>query len=210
MPPVMYRRTIPVTEGEDQMQQTIAEPRGRNPLSAKSSSADSKTADRLDEIYRAHGSELWASFYALCHDRERAFDAVQEAFLRLQQQPDLTSIRYPRSWLQHVGRNWIRDAARKKKRAAVSNGYLNEIPDSKESVCQTLARSESNETVRLALAKLNELDRLALSLRYGMKWPATRIAETMETTAQAIDMRLCRARTRLRNILLEMQPDFAA
>ncbi|MCP4508985.1 MAG: sigma-70 family RNA polymerase sigma factor, partial [Fuerstiella sp.] len=65
------------------------------------------------------------------------------------------------------------------------------------------------ETVRCALNHLCEPDRLALSLRYGMKWPSSRIAKTLGTTPQAADMRLCRARIRLREVLLQMQPDFA-
>lgn len=185
------------------MVQTLTEPQIN-----ESSTYVQNSHSELDAIYRSLGRELWASFYAFCGDAERASDAVQEAFLRLQQQ-DMSGIRDPRSWLQHVGRNWLRDVARKAQKAALSDGGLLECPDSKESAATSSARTETLETVRSAMEKLCELDRLALSLRYGMKWPAARIAETLETTPQAIDMRLCRARSRLRDVLLDMQPDFA-
>ncbi len=164
--------------------------------------------NEVDTIYRATGRQLWASFYAFCGDAERSSDALQESFLRLQQQ-DLSAIRDPRSWLRRVGRNWLRDAARKTKRSALSEAYLPDCPDSRASASLSCERSETIETVRNALNHLCEPDRLALSLRYGMKWPASRIAETLGTTPSAIDMRLCRARHRLREVLLQMQPDFA-
>ena len=164
--------------------------------------------DQLDTIYNAVGRQLWASFYAFCGDAERASDALQESFLRLQQQ-DLNAINDPRSWLRRVGRNWLRDVARKTKRSALIDAHLPDCMDSSENASRTCERSEIIETVRSALNHLCEPDRLALSLRYGMKWPSTRIAKTLGTTPQAIDMRLCRARHRLRDVLLQIQPDFA-
>lgn len=36
----------------------------------------------VDQFYREHSRELWALFYGMCSDPERAYDAVQESFLR--------------------------------------------------------------------------------------------------------------------------------
>ncbi|MCP4787629.1 MAG: sigma-70 family RNA polymerase sigma factor [Fuerstiella sp.] len=175
---------------------------------SKTTTHEERPADQLDTMYRSTGRQLWASFYAFCGDAERASDALQESFLRLQQQ-DLSAIRNPRSWLRRVGRNWLRDVARRTKRSALIDAHLPDCTDPRENASQSCERSEIIETVRCALNHLCEPDRLALSLRYGMKWPSSRIAKTLGTTPQAADMRLCRARIRLREVLLQMQPDFA-
>ncbi|MFM7922979.1 MAG: RNA polymerase sigma factor, partial [Planctomycetaceae bacterium] len=66
---------------------------------------------RSEEIacfYRENSRELWAIFYSMCSDPERAHDAVQEAFVRLydhQGEP----VRDLRAWLLRVGQNWLRD-----------------------------------------------------------------------------------------------------
>ncbi|MFN8707211.1 MAG: sigma factor, partial [Planctomyces sp.] len=36
----------------------------------------------VQELYQEHARPLWAFFYSRCCDSERAYDAVQEAFLR--------------------------------------------------------------------------------------------------------------------------------
>ena len=185
------------------MQHAIADTQNRT-----ATTPEDHSVNDVDAIYRSIGRQLRASFYAFCGDAERASDALQESFPRLQQQ-DLSTIRNPHSWLRRVGRNWLRDVARKTKRSALSEAHLSDCPDSRASASLPCERSETIETVRNALNHLCEPDRLALSLRYGMKWPASRIAETLGTTPQAIDMRLCRARHRLREVLLQMQPDFA-
>jgi len=185
------------------MQNTLTKP-VRNAGSSQQWSAENE----LDTIYRANHRGLWAQFYAFCSDAERATEALQEAFLRLQQQ-DVSTIKSPRAWLLHVGRNWLRDVARRKKRSDLTEAQLRDVPDFAESASVSFARGETRQIVRTAMAKLRESDRVVLSLRYGMNWSAARIAETLESSPPAIDMRLCRARARLRDILADIAPDLA-
>jgi RNA polymerase sigma-70 factor (ECF subfamily) len=185
------------------MQNTLTKP-----INNARSSEQSNAENELDAIYKLQHRGLWAQFYSFCSDAERATEALQEAFLRLQRQ-DLATIKSPRAWLLQVGRNWLRDVARKKKRSDATEAQLNDVPDIAESASVTFARAETRQTVRAALAKLRESDRIVLSLRYGMNWSAARIATTLESSPPAIDMRLCRARGRLREILAEMDPELA-
>ncbi len=67
----------------------------------------------IDKYYREHARELWALFYAMCSDADRAYDAVQEAFLRYYDYGG-EPVRDLRAWLLRVGQNWLRDVARKK------------------------------------------------------------------------------------------------
>ena len=185
------------------MPNTMTRP-GRHTGSSQQRSADNE----LDALYESHHRGLWAQFYTFCSDAERATEALQEAFLRLQQQ-DVSAIKIPRAWLLHVGRNWLRDVARRKKRSDATEAQLNDVPDFADSASVAFARAETRQLVRAALERLRESDRLVLSLRYGMNWSSARIATTLETNPPAVDMRLCRARGRLREILTEMDPALA-
>ena len=157
----------------------------------------------IEELYHSLGQELWARFYVLCCDPERASDALQEAFIRLQQQ-DLKTVRDPRAWLYRVGQNWLRDVARKKSNSTQQLECLDRFPGERDLPENWLLKEEQRAIVREQLAKLKEDDRTILILKYSLDWSSKRIAETLESTASAIDMRLTRARKRLAEKLEEV------
>ncbi|HQX48599.1 MAG TPA: sigma-70 family RNA polymerase sigma factor [Planctomycetaceae bacterium] len=185
------------------MQQTLVQR-----LSTTDLASQPRQTNSVEAIYESFHRELWSLFYAFCNDAERAMDALQEAFLRLQQQ-DVNQITNPRAWLLLVGRNWLRDVARTRKNSETCRGEFYEALDSVESPWMRYARSETRQIVRDALDLLSEQDRLILALRFGMDWSAARIAESLECKPGAVDMRLSRARQRLRDLMLEMNPDFS-
>ena len=80
-----------------------------------SNKRSSEWPDQIETVYREQGRELWALFYAQCCNAERASDALQESFVRLHEQRNGTPIRDMRAWLLQVGRNWLRDVARRHK-----------------------------------------------------------------------------------------------
>ena len=151
---------------------------------------------RVETVYRSQARELWALFYAQCCDADRAYDALQEAFLRLQQQNG-KPIRDERAWLLHVGRNWLRDVARRQKVAARPSERLDGMPGSDSDPAVIAAGEETQALVREALATLKADDRDVLVLRYSLGWSSQQIAASLHSTATAIDMRLSRARRRL-------------
>ncbi len=156
----------------------------------------------IDTYYREHSRELWALFYAMCSDAERAYDAVQEAFLRYYDYKG-EPVRDLRAWLLRVGQNWLRDVARKKSNSC---GLLPEMDDFsgwQESAEDRLKLAERQEQIRKAMRELNEDDRKVLVMKYSMDWSAAQMAIVMDCSAAAIDMRLSRARRRLAEILVE-------
>ncbi|HUG91604.1 MAG TPA: sigma-70 family RNA polymerase sigma factor [Planctomycetaceae bacterium] len=155
---------------------------------------------QIEQIYRSQGRELWALLYAQCNDADRAQDALQEAFARLHEQNG-APIRDLRAWLLRVGRNWLRDVARRQRVAARPVGFLEETVGPDADPADIAEQNETRQRVREALAKLKIEDREVLVLRYGLSWSSQRIAEVLESTAAAIDMRLSRARRRLAEIL---------
>jgi len=151
---------------------------------------------RLEALYRDQSRELWALFYAYCGNAERAQDAVHEAFLRLQQQ-NTEEIRDPRAWLLQVGRNWLRDQARRKGNSVIKTDLLDVYASTREEPVSNLLGHERREQIRAALQTLKEEDREALILRYALDWSSQKIGETLGSSAAAVDMRLSRARQRL-------------
>ena len=155
---------------------------------------------QIESVYRDQGRELWALFYAQCGDAESAYDALQEAFVRLHEQNG-HSIQNCRAWLLRVGRNWLRDRARRQRIAARPVEHLEHIAGNHPEPPADLAKAELHHQVRTGLSELKEGDREVLVLRYSLNWSSHRIAEVLSTTASAVDMRLSRARKRLKEIL---------
>lgn len=156
----------------------------------------------LGALYRDQARELWALFYAHCGNAERAQDAVHESFLKLQQQTE--EIRDQRAWLLQVGRNWLRDQARRKGNSVIKSDSLDINPGDQAEPIIALLDSEQQSQIRKALRQLKESDREVLILRYALNWSSQRIGETLDTSAAAVDMRLSRARQRLADELEQL------
>lgn len=156
----------------------------------------------IETFYREHSRELWALFYSQCSDPERAYDAVQESFLRLYDYSG-EPIRDPRAWLLRVGGNWLRDMARKKSSSCRLMPVMDDVIARPASPDRAAQQFEQQTEVRNALKEMNEDDRKVLVMKYALDWSTARIATAMDSNAAAIDMRLSRARRRLAELLVE-------
>jgi RNA polymerase sigma-70 factor (ECF subfamily) len=155
---------------------------------------------KVEAAYRRLGRELWALFYAHCCDAERAYDAVQESFLRLQEQNG-TPIRDERAWLLHVGRNWLRDVARLKSSSTITTEHLDKLAVAPSDPGRRVMDEETRSLIRETLKHLRTDDREVLIMRYSLDWSSRRIAQALDSTPSAVDMRLSRARRRLGELL---------
>lgn len=175
-------------------------PSSANP--SDSSNESSAAPESLDDLYSRTSRELWAIFYSQCSDPERAYDAVQESFLKLhsyQGEP----IRDARAWLLRVGQNWLRDVARRKSNSTRLSPALDEIAQQRFVPEEILASEENRLAIRGALQQLLEDDRKVLVMKYSLNWSSAQMAKAMVCSAAAIDMRLSRARRRLAELLQE-------
>ena len=175
--------------------------------SEKNSNSEHDRDQIIEQYYRTHSRELWALFYAMCGDPERAYDAVQESFLRYYDYKG-EPVRDLRAWLLRVGQNWLRDVARKKSNSCRLLPGLDDFAGERDSAEEMLDLSERQAQVREALSVLNEDDRKVLVMKYSMDWSAAQIATVMDCSPAAIDMRLSRARRRLAEILVERGFDY--
>jgi RNA polymerase sigma-70 factor (ECF subfamily) len=91
--------------------------------------------------------------------------------------------------------------ARRQKVAAKPVESLEAVADSAGEPFAVLTTLERQSLVRESLGQIPADDREILVLRYALEWSSQRIAEKLEITAAAVDMRLSRARKRLGTIL---------
>ncbi len=147
----------------------------------KTNADSGKELDRktfIEEFYREHSRELWALFYAQCSDADRAYDAVQEAFLRFYDYRG-EPVRDPRAWLLRVGQNWLRDVARKKSSSCRLLPAMDEMIGQPQSVERRMEQSEKQAEIRSALKEMNEDDRKVLVMKYALDWSTAKIAAAM-------------------------------
>ncbi len=154
----------------------------------------------ITELYESRGRELWAIFYAHCNDADRAYDALQEAFLKLHTYSG-EPIRETRAWLLRVGKNWLTDVARRKQNNEKRVEFLDEMDGHQEDPAKVIEGLELQSQVREGLDQLKEEERQILILRYALNWSSNKIGEVLELKTSAVDMRLSRARKRLATIL---------
>lgn len=166
--------------------------------------SDTRHRAEVQAAYESWGREAWALLYAHCCDADLAREALQEAFLRLYQQPP-GLVREALPWVVRVGRNWLYDRLRQYRRCADVQPQWEDIPDTMPDPATLLQAEETRARVRGALATLMVEDREVLVLRYALNWSSERMARTLETTVSAVDMRLSRARRRLARVLQAME-----
>ena len=146
--------------------------------------------------------------YACCGDASLAGDIVQDAFLRAWRRiGELKDEGKFAAWLCGIVRNAAADAWRRTRGKDTLGGEAIEI------ACATLAdpRSqleslERDEQIAWALRQLDEASRTAVVLRYYQGLGSIEIAELTDSTPAAVDMRLSRARRRLKELLSEPDP----
>ena len=166
----------------------------------------SALSPHVADCYQRYSRELWASFYGMCSDPERAWEAVQESFLRFQSQTGV-AVRDERAWLLHVGKNWLRDFSRRRRNTEVATQDLSGVSTTTLDPPSVAALGELREQVGCALSRLRTDDREVLLLRYALGWSSPRIGEVLGLRVAAVDMRLTRARQRLAVVLDEIGVD---
>ena len=146
-----------------------------------------------------HERAALAVAYAGCGDAAKAADAVQEAcLLAWRKRATLAEPARFSGWLLNIVRRCATDQVRR-------NRLRLPPPETVETVAgpadaESAAEEEAGR-VRAALASLDEESRLAVTMRYFDDRPSRQIADVLGCSAAAVDMRLKRARDRLRALL---------
>ena len=166
---------------------------------------DAAAFARLIGIYQRMCLSI--AFKALS-DASAANDVCQDAFIKAWQRlGDLRDPRHFGTWLCGIVRNLAVDRIRRRRRAeslqpaSIPLGGARWTSDPIDDVC----RRESCDIIANALAELDEPARTALTLRYYDRLPSKQIAQVLGISPDAVDMRLIRARKRLRAALPQLK-----
>ena len=155
----------------------------------------------VESAYAVHAGPLLRRLTASTRDAAAAEDLMQEAFIRLM--IEVRAGRAPHdvgAWLNRVGQNLASSRGRRLSVADRRRGDV-ERPGLAQSPEAATLQAEDDRSLRAALAELGAVDRRALILSaYGYRGPE--IAKSIGRTDAATRTLLCRARTKLRHLLI--------
>jgi len=157
----------------------------------------------FSELIRRYERTALAIAYATAGDGERAGDVVQEAFARAWQK--VRTLREPSrfaSWLAGIVRNIAVDEQRRRRRHGMEELAVDSA-DPSATPAQEADRRETRSQVAAALEQLDDISRSAVVLRYYEGLSSKQIADLLDVSPAAVDMRLMRARQELRRLLTE-------
>ena len=166
----------------------------------------------LNGLMERHGERLFHYLVRLLQNENDAADAAQESFVRIYQHRSRFDTRQKFStWLYAIASNIARDRLRWRSRhpqvsldaqlEESGRRVMDNLPDQNPSPRQTLEASERASAVRAAVAALPEDLRLPLVLAEYEGRAQAEIAEILDCSIKAVEMRIYRARKQLREQL---------
>ncbi len=154
------------------------------------------------ELIDRHERAALAVAYGVTRDAALAADAVQEACLKAwHKRHSLADPDRFAGWLLHIVRRCALDQVRSRKPVQALAAIQEPERPTADDGAMRMMRRETDDQVRLALDELDDESRLAVVMRYYQGASARDIAELLGCSPAAVDMRLKRARDRLRERL---------
>ncbi len=163
-----------------------------------------KDAEAFAVLIRTYERVALSVAFGVLGDSAAAGDATQEAFIRAWER--LADLREPDrfgTWLCGIVRNLSLDMLRRRKPAEPwTSGAAAAVEERwTHDPLEELGRRERHTRVAAAIASLDEVSRPVVVLRYYEGLSSKDIAELLEMSPAAVDMRLSRARKQLRTLL---------
>ncbi len=164
--------------------------------------------DAFEMIIRAQSRPLFAIAYGILQNREEAEDVVQDALIKAWK--SRWRVRDPEklpAWLGAIARHRARDLARRRRSVPLTSELDEDIDSAAISSDQEREQGLTNHQVLSALARLPELHRMALTLRYFEAMDYKTIERTLGITEGALRGILGRA---LQTMRKNLRPSLAA
>ena len=165
----------------------------------------------VEATFREHAPRAFRAAYRVVGNAEDAQDVVQTVFVRLLKRPDaVINADTAGSYLHRAAVNAGLDLLRKRKRSGAvpietDDGAEEHAAESLEGDSESRVRSrEIREELRAALTRLKPAEAEVFVLRYLEGYGNTEIAELLDTTREAIGIRLFRCRARLKDELADL------
>lgn len=170
----------------------------------------------FNELVSEYEKQIINIAYGLLSDREDAYDAAQEVFIRIYKSIDSFKGQSSLStWIYRITVNICNDMLRKRQRSAVTvsisgdeDSLETELPDTKPTPEEAAEQSEAQAAVRRALEALSAEYRQVITLcdLQGLSYDET--ATVLKCPTGTVKSRLNRARNALRKKLLEKRELF--
>jgi RNA polymerase sigma-70 factor (ECF subfamily) len=169
--------------------------------------AQGRNAEAFAELIRRYEAIALSIAYAQTRNAADAGDVVQEAFLRAWQRLDTLEdpARFSH-WLGRMIRNLAIDQKRRKRPVRLDSDV--DVPSISHATAG-LEAAEQKRQLDHALSTLDELSRSCVVLRYYDNLSSKEIGELLDLSPAAVDMRISRARTHLREKLGTIAQDLA-
>jgi RNA polymerase sigma-70 factor (ECF subfamily) len=166
----------------------------------------------LDDLMARHASRLFHYLLRLLQNQSEAEDIAEEVFVRVYEHRSRFDLRKSFStWVYTIATNLVRDLQRHRARhprvsldaesAGGPASFREMVADTQPGPGELLDRQERSEHVRDAIAHLPDELRVPLVLFVYEDKSHAEIAEMLECSPKAIEMRLYRARSELRSRL---------
>jgi RNA polymerase sigma-70 factor (ECF subfamily) len=159
-------------------------------------------AGAFGELVRRYERTVLSVAYGALGCPEAAGDAAQEAFVRAWQR--LATLKEPKGfgpWLVGIVRNLSIDQRRKIGRSRTGELGELDLPSAQSGPAAEMGDRELRQQIDMALADLDDISRCAVVLRYYDGHSSREIADLLDLSPGAVDMRLSRARQELKRIL---------
>ena len=166
----------------------------------------------LDSLMERHAQRLYNYLLRVLQNETEAGDLAEESFVRVYEHRARFDPRHKFStWLFTIATNLTRDLQRSRARhphvslentvGDTDHDFTEVLPDSGPTPHQTLEAQERATAVRKAVAALPEELRVPLVLSEYEEKSHAEIAEILDCSAKAVEMRVYRARNQLRQQL---------
>jgi RNA polymerase sigma-70 factor, ECF subfamily len=150
-------------------------------------------------LVERHTDRFYRLAYRYLQNKEAAEDAVQDAFVKLWENPALwqpeRNTKFT-TWFYRIVVNLCLDARKKKKPEPLENEAL--VIDEREPADEAMVRAEEQKILEREIAALPERQRMALSLCFDEELSNQEAADAMGLKLKALQSLIMRAKTTLK------------
>lgn len=173
--------------------------------------------DAFEKIMLSYEKKVYNISYQMFGNEQDAYDASQEVFIKLYK--NIHSFKFDSSfatWLHRIAVNTCIDEYRKKKKHVQQAAYSfdesienesssikRQIEDHALNPEQQIVQDETVNEVRYAIDQLKEEHKMIIILRDIRGHSYEEVSEILECSVGTVKSRLSRARSALKNIILE-------
>ena len=163
-------------------------------------------------LLERHTQKVRAIGWRMLGSAAAADDIAQDVFLRIWKNPrgfDRKKGRFS-TWLHRVAANACIDQLRRKSPEPLDDKMAETLVSAAPDPEEEAIRAGRARRVRAAIGKLPERQRLAITLAHDMGHTNIEIAQVMETSVEAVESLLGRARRKLKELLAGEMREFGA